>query len=601
MRKTGDTIRLFIDGALAGEVSGTSVRPAILASGENGLTVLGGLFAPAPQFTGYLGKIYFVKGVPTTADEAQMDSDLASWSGISIHPATTAPTQYVLTVNGGSGGGSYTAATVVPISAATAPSGQVFTGWTGATATLSDATAANTTVTMPAGSVSVTATYGPAPVPLTAYQQWKLTYFGNTTVADTAIPDKDGVPVLLKYATAMIPGSPSPAGPAMLNSVNNTLTLQFQRLSPAPVDYTVEVSTDLVHWSSLANLASGSDTWTGTAVIKETTTGSSRTTTVTDIATMASGPHRFLRLRVGTGVPGTIPQGYTQITIKAGTTSTASIPLDDAPVARGTVQAVTANTVTTVTAGAWGNVAAPYALRLVSGKAAGATFPITGVNGTTLSLNTSAVDLTQLVAAGDSYVIFPVDTLGTLFGTTSVAFKTSTSASTADNLQLRINGSWVTFFNNGSAWYNTSAPSVVQNNVLLPPDGGLLVIRRASTALVFTVLGRVHEVAPRQFAPVNSSFLANAHPLDVTLVSTGFRSAYGWISSTNVKTADTLQVWSGGAWITFYHNGTKWLKTGSSTSMDSYVLPAGQAVFVTRLSAPPLAQAFIVQPLPYVP
>src|SRR5207253_2974171 len=142
-----------------------------------------------------------------------------------------------------------------------------------------------------------------------------------------------------------------------------------------------------------------------------------RTTTITDVATMASGPHRFLRLRVGTGVPGTIPQVYTQITIKAGSTSNASIPLDDAAVARGAVQAVTANTITAVTAGAWGNVAAPYALRLVSGKAAGATFPITGVNGTTLSLNTSAVDLTQLVAAGDSYVVFPVDTLGTLFGT----------------------------------------------------------------------------------------------------------------------------------------------------------------------------------------
>jgi hypothetical protein len=506
--------------------------------------------------------------------------------------------QYLLTVNGGSGSGSYNATTLVPISAAAVPAGQVFTGWTGTTAVLADPHAANTTAKMPAHPLTVTATYGPA---LSSYQQWKLTYLGSSTVADTAIPDKDGIPVLLKYATAMIPGTPSPSGPAMLDSFNNTLTLQFKRLSPAPIDYTVEASTDLIHWTAITHLATGANTWTGKANVSETASGSPRITTVRDVASMATGPHRFLRLRVGTGVPGTIPQGYIKITIGPRTTATMSIPLDDAPVARGDVQAVTPSTITTTAAGAWDNVAAPYALRLVSGKAAGATFPIIGVNGTTLSLNTSAVDLTQLVATGDSYVVFPADTIGTLFGTTKVLFKTGATAATADNLQLWINGEWITFFHNGNAWYNTSDPLTSQNNVLLSPDTGLLVLRRSSPALVFTVLGRVHEVAPRQFVPTGSTLLANPHPIDVRLASTGFRTAPGWITGPNSTAADSLQAWNGKSWLTFFHNGTTWRKTGSSASMDNYLLPAGQAVFVTRHSDLPRDQMFILQPLPYSP
>ncbi|MBW8782885.1 MAG: hypothetical protein JF599_13500, partial [Verrucomicrobia bacterium] len=505
--------------------------------------------------------------------------------------------QYLLTVNGGSGGGLYNATTLVPISAAAPAAGQVFTGWTGTTAVLANPHAASTTAKMPARPLSLTATYGPP----TPYQQWKLTYLGSFTVADTAIPDNDGVPALLKYATAMVPGTPSPAGPATLDSFNNVLTLQFKRLSPAPIDYVVEASTDLINWSAITHLATGSNTWTGKAKVSETASGSPRITTVRDIATMATGPHRFLRLRVGTGVAGTIPQGYIKITISAQSTSTVSVPLDDAPIARGAVQAVTPSTITTTTAGAWDNAAAPYALRLMSGKAAGATFPITAVNGTTLSLNTSEVDLTRLVAAGDSYVVFPVDTLGTLFGTTKVLFKTGATAATADNLQLRINGEWVTFFHNGNAWYNASDLSVSQNNVLLSTDTGLLVLRRSSPALVFTVLGRVHEVSPRQFVPNGSTLLANPQPIDVKLASTGFRAASGWITGPSPTTTDTLQAWNGKSWLTFFHNGTTWRKAGSSASMDNYLLPAGQAVFVTRLSAPPRDQMFILQPLPYSP
>jgi hypothetical protein len=83
------------------------------------------------------------------------------------HPlvsGTNGPTQtnaYVLTVNGGTGNGSYTAGTTVLIAANPVNAqGQAFLNWTGDTSFLTSATAASTTVSMPGNAVTVTANYG---------------------------------------------------------------------------------------------------------------------------------------------------------------------------------------------------------------------------------------------------------------------------------------------------------------------------------------------------------------------------------------------------------------------------------------------------------
>jgi O-glycosyl hydrolase len=73
------------------------------------------------------------------------------------------PTTYALTVNSGTGSGSYAQGTVVNISANAAPAGKVFDAWTGNVAAVASVTAATTTLTMPAAAVSVTATYKDQP------------------------------------------------------------------------------------------------------------------------------------------------------------------------------------------------------------------------------------------------------------------------------------------------------------------------------------------------------------------------------------------------------------------------------------------------------
>ena len=66
---------------------------------------------------------------------------------------------YALTVNSGSGDGSYAGGSVVNIQADAAPSGYMFDAWTGDTAGVADVNVAATTFTMPAADATVTATY----------------------------------------------------------------------------------------------------------------------------------------------------------------------------------------------------------------------------------------------------------------------------------------------------------------------------------------------------------------------------------------------------------------------------------------------------------
>src|SRR5262249_47693326 len=71
-------------------------------------------------------------------------------------------TNYALTVNNGTGSGSYAAGTVVTITANAPASGMVFDQWTGATVAAPGSS--TTTLTMPAANTTVTATYKAVPV-----------------------------------------------------------------------------------------------------------------------------------------------------------------------------------------------------------------------------------------------------------------------------------------------------------------------------------------------------------------------------------------------------------------------------------------------------
>ena len=85
-----------------------------------------------------------------------------AWSEFGGYFYIEAASTYTVTVNCGTGGGSYYEGASVTITANEPEDGMIFTGWTGAndlTFTEGDATTATATFTMPAGDVTVTASF----------------------------------------------------------------------------------------------------------------------------------------------------------------------------------------------------------------------------------------------------------------------------------------------------------------------------------------------------------------------------------------------------------------------------------------------------------
>jgi len=74
---------------------------------------------------------------------------------------------YLLTVNGGAGGGSYTNKQRITITASNAPVGKAFDRWTGSTLYVASVTSSPTIVTMPATNIALTATFKTAYYALT--------------------------------------------------------------------------------------------------------------------------------------------------------------------------------------------------------------------------------------------------------------------------------------------------------------------------------------------------------------------------------------------------------------------------------------------------
>lgn len=440
----------------------------------------------------------------------------------------------------------------------------------------------------------------------TALETWRSARFGTIdatgTAADSADPDADGIPNLLEYALATDPLSAEPAEPIDVQVSSGRLVLHFERLAPPPVAYVVEASGDLVNWTEIATLASGASAWTGPANVVETGSGDTRQTAVEDTAIISAATPRFLRLRAGGLSRGTVPRGGLVLDLPASATAAVSLPLDAPPLARGPVLSVGQASVSLATAGDWASPAAPHALRLLSGSLSGATFIVSAVSGQTVALAVPAgLDLRTLVAPGDTCVILPIDTLGSLFGAATTPFKTGASATTADNIQLWNGSVWSVYYHNGSQWRRSGSPAS-QNNTPIHPDAGLLVVRRAESLLSLSVTGRVHEVAPRQFvAPGERAFLASPHPLATTLAATGFTATQGWRTGSSAAEADTLQLRDGTIWLSYYHNGTNWRRAGSPVSQNTRPLLPTQPVMILRPAATGPATSFILHPLPYIP
>jgi len=163
-------------------------------------------------------------------------------------------TGYTLTVNNGSGSGTYSAGAIVNITANAPLSGQAFEDWTGAA--VADAGAASTTLTMPAANTTITANYADGytltvnngngggqylagtVVPIAANAPSAGQMFDNWTGATVADANSPSTTLNMPAANMTVTAnySPGPAGPVSCSSINTGVNASLNGFVPFPPD-----------------------------------------------------------------------------------------------------------------------------------------------------------------------------------------------------------------------------------------------------------------------------------------------------------------------------------------------------------------------------
>jgi hypothetical protein len=251
-----------------------------------------------------------------------------------------------------------------------------------------------------------------------------------------------------------------------------------------------------------------------------------------------------------------------------------------------TTSSATSTTISTTnanwTANAFGPFSSkPHVIRFLSGIYQGRQFPIESNTSDTITLTTNGVDLTA--ANGKQYSIFPVATLQSLFGATAPPSLTTSSDSThADNILVRGSSDWITYYNDGTHWFHQGGGTTIDDNIALLPETGFLFVRRGSTTYNFSVTGAVPTTSLVTDLPANKTLLfANRFPVDITLTEVGIAQAPGWKAGNSAADADNVLIRGSFGWLTYYFDGTNWIRSGPKTVEDP-TIPIGGAVLVVR-------------------
>lgn len=304
----------------------------------------------------------------------------------------------------------------------------------------------------------------------------------------------------------------------------------------------------------------------------------------------------------------TVPVGAVSLTIAAGTGTTKTITPISIPLLQtsessgqltGRITAISANSISNSnanwTAGALSSAASPHLVRITSGSATGLTLLISTSSQNTASTLTidsedaGKIDLSSLGiltgATGDTYEIVQCDTLLGFFGSPSTTGITGgSSANNADTVQVFVSGAWrIYYYSNDQNRWNRVGPNTVSDNIAIRPDTVVLYNRLGASPINLTVLGTVPAVDRKsRVATSGLTPLSTFWPSDSTLGSSAIHQIPGWITASNPANADIVQIMVSGAWRSYYHNGTQWLRVGPNTPSNSVVLPTSGGVLLSR-------------------
>ncbi len=319
----------------------------------------------------------------------------------------------------------------------------------------------------------------------------------------------------------------------------------------------------------------------------------------------------------GTTTAATVPVGFTQYTVTPATDANTpssqvfSIPFYNPAAYAAAVSSVDNSTSFSISSAAWtanqfAQTGSPYLVHFQSGNSTGRYFLIQSNTTTQVTVYPRGYDLTAIAAAADTFEIVPANTLGSVFGTSSVPFQTGATYDVADNLYLWNGSGFSIYYHNGTNW-KLSGNLSNQNSTILYPDEGIFLVRRNTAALALTFIGTVPSTTERSDVPglatgatgTISTFVSNRFPVDTTLTAIGFQNLPNWKSGATYDVADNVYIWNGASWVIYFYNGTNWKASGILGAQDSKVVPTDSAVFVVRQSAASGTAATLVQALPY--
>ncbi len=308
--------------------------------------------------------------------------------------------------------------------------------------------------------------------------------------APAADPDHDGLNNLLEYALNTSPTSGTSgrnALPPVAAGAGDALSLTFTR-ARAELTYRVLASSDLVTWTTLAT--------------NPGTVGSP--VTVNDTNTSSAQRYLALTISDGSAFAHTMPEGRRRFTLPNGANTPVTFPLLDrwsssfVGKSHGLITALGWNTLDNSTAGwspgALSIAAAPSLVRIASGNATNAFFPVatgTANTATRVSVTNSSQDLRNLgIAVGtDRYEIVPADTLATLLPTGTLQSGTFSTADVLSAGELNWDGTIIQrqYYHNGTEWRRSD--NTASNHVLVRPDIHYSILRRGPTT-TFVLFGR---------------------------------------------------------------------------------------------------------------
>lgn len=320
----------------------------------------------------------------------------------------------------------------------------------------------------------------------------------------------------------------------------------------------------------------------------------------------------------------TVPEGMITFSLPHGTSTLLSLPLSNNVAYTSSVTAVTDTSITVGDSpapftGSLTTPASPYFVKFLSGNERGRVMQITSNTASSLTLNTtdgnlgSPVFLTTAnfnVQVGDTFEIFPGDTLASIFGAgttqspltltggTSVIFSDTISVyttSTAPALTY--------YFNTTNGYWEQYGTTANANNTIIYPYSALAIERRGThpdTTLV--VGGRVTSVASQIKVVGDGTVYASSHYASAIKLSQ-LQFGSNWTTGSSVIVADILSVWDPAidSFDTYYQKpDSTWRKYPDSvTDQSNSTIAPGVVLTITKRSAVTGGASFLQSSLPY--